>query len=180
MSNDAYLRGLLAQQDLTPNEEAALRKLRDTIEEQLRGSLNNIERVYYAGSFGKNTMIRELYDLDIVVYWANDCGFTLQDIEQMFGYVPGVYWFGSSLAHGRSESRCAGCDYWHREDADERPRRPPLAAAQSHFRHGRGQKAAQRIAARVAAPGNHRRWDKIQGLDTAAGYLAISAKVSGQ
>ncbi|HRY49083.1 MAG TPA: nucleotidyltransferase [Candidatus Paceibacterota bacterium] len=85
MSNDAYLRGLLAQQDLTPSEESALRGLRDTIEEQLRKGLNKIERVYYAGSFGKDTMIRELYDLDIVVYWANDCGFTLQDIYSSVG-----------------------------------------------------------------------------------------------
>jgi hypothetical protein len=85
MSNDTYLRGLLDQQDLTMDEEAALRGLRDTIEGQLRSGLNKIERVYYAGSFGKNTMIRELYDLDLVVYWANDCGFTLQDIYNAVG-----------------------------------------------------------------------------------------------
>jgi hypothetical protein len=49
MSNDAYLRGLIAQQDLTPQEEAGLCTLRNTIEGQLRGGLNKIERVYYAG-----------------------------------------------------------------------------------------------------------------------------------
>lgn len=85
MSNETYLRGLLNGQDLTPDEESALRALRDQIETQLRSSLNKIERVYYAGSFGKNTMIRELYDLDIVVYWANDCGFTLQEIYNAVG-----------------------------------------------------------------------------------------------
>jgi hypothetical protein len=85
MSNETYLRGLLAQQELTPQELAALRGLRDKIEGQLRNGLNKIERVYYAGSFGKDTMIRELYDLDIVVYWANDCGFTLQDIYNAAG-----------------------------------------------------------------------------------------------
>jgi len=85
MSNDTYLRGLLAQQDLKPEEEAALRRLRDTIEAQLRSGLNKIERIYYAGSFAKNTMIRELYDLDIVVYWANNCGFNLQDIYNAVG-----------------------------------------------------------------------------------------------
>lgn len=85
MSNDTYLRELLDEQDLTPDEESALRTLRDKIESQLRSGLNKIERVYYAGSFGKNTMIRELYDLDIVVYWANDCGFTLQDIYNAVG-----------------------------------------------------------------------------------------------
>lgn len=92
MSNDAYLRGLLAQQDLTPNEEAALSSLRDTIESQLRSGLNQVDRVYYAGSFGKDTMIRELYDLDIVVYWANDCGFTLQDIYKAVGDVLNKNW----------------------------------------------------------------------------------------
>ena len=85
MSNDTYLRGLLDQQDLTMDEEAALRGLRDRIEGQLRNGLKKIERVYYAGSFGKNTMIRELYDLDLVVYWANDCGFTLKDIYDAVG-----------------------------------------------------------------------------------------------
>jgi len=85
MSNDAYLRGLLAQQDLTPEEWSALQRFRDTIEGQLRSGLNKIARVYYAGSFGKDTMIRELYDLDIVVYWANECGFTLQNIYNAVG-----------------------------------------------------------------------------------------------
>lgn len=56
MSNETYLRGLLAQQELTPQELAALRGLRDKIEGQLRNGLNKIERVYYAGSFGKDTM----------------------------------------------------------------------------------------------------------------------------
>ena len=92
MSNDAYLRGLFAQQDLTPQEEVALCQLRNTIEGQLRSGLNKIERVYYAGSFGKDTMIRELYDLDIVVYWANDCGFTLQDIYNAVGDCLRKHW----------------------------------------------------------------------------------------
>lgn len=92
MSNEAYLRGLLSEQDLTASEDAALRNLRDTIEKQLRSGLKSVERVYYAGSFGKQTMIREQYDLDIVVYWANGCGFTLQGIYDGVGNVLKKNW----------------------------------------------------------------------------------------
>lgn len=49
-------------------------------------------RVYYAGSFGKKTMIREQYDLDIVIYWTNDCGFTLEDIYNGVGNVLRKHW----------------------------------------------------------------------------------------
>ena len=87
MSNDSYLRDLLTKQELTDKELDALRDLRDKIENSLRSSLKSVQRVYYAGSFGKKTMIREQYDLDIVVYWANDCGFSLKNIYEGVGNV---------------------------------------------------------------------------------------------
>jgi hypothetical protein len=37
-------------------------------------------------------MIRESYDLDIVVYWANDCDFTLQDIYKAVGDALRKHW----------------------------------------------------------------------------------------
>ena len=92
MSNHEYLQSLLKTQDLTSGELTALRNLRDRIEQQLRTGLLKVERVYYAGSFGKNTMIREQYDLDIVVYWANDCGFTLKNIYNGVGNVLRKNW----------------------------------------------------------------------------------------
>lgn len=92
MTSDEYLRGLLDQQNLTDAEDQTLRNLRDTIEGQLRNGLSKVERVYYAGSFGKNTMIRESYDLDIVVYWAADCGFTLEAIYKAIGNALKKHW----------------------------------------------------------------------------------------
>lgn len=87
MSNDTYLLGLLAEQDLNTAELDALRNLRDRIEGRLRSSLQGVQRVYYAGSFGKKTIIRVHYDLDIVVYWANDCGYSLKDIYEAVGQL---------------------------------------------------------------------------------------------
>lgn len=92
MSNEDYLKGLLQQQNLTTEEDTALRNLRNTIEGQLRNGLRNVERVYYAGSFGKNTMIRSQYDLDLVVYWGSNCVFTLQNIYNSVGNVLRKNW----------------------------------------------------------------------------------------
>ena len=92
MTNQEYLRSLLKTQDLTEPELSVLRNLRDTIEQQLRSGLLRVERVYYAGSYAKKTMIREQYDLDIVIYWGNDCGYTLKDIYNAVGNVLRKNW----------------------------------------------------------------------------------------
>src|SRR5687767_9753224 len=92
MTNQEHLQSLLKSQDLTVGELTALRNLRGQIEQQLRTGLQKVARVYYAGSFGKKTMIREQYDLDIVVYWDNDCGYTLKDIFNGVGNVLRKSW----------------------------------------------------------------------------------------
>ena len=76
---NAYLSQLLASQELRAEELSALRPLRDKIEDQL-SSLEGSPRFYYGGSFGKRTMIREAYDLDIVVYWPNDTKYKIAGI----------------------------------------------------------------------------------------------------
>jgi hypothetical protein len=92
MTAQDYLQSLLNSQNLQEGELSALRKLRETIEAQLRSGLGKLERVYYAGSFAKGTMIREHYDLDIVLYWGNDCGFTLEGIYNGVGKVLNEHW----------------------------------------------------------------------------------------
>ena len=37
-------------------------------------------------------MIRELFDLDIVAYWPDDCGYTLKGISDAVGEVLGKHW----------------------------------------------------------------------------------------
>jgi hypothetical protein len=92
MTNQEYLQSLLRTQDLTVTELTTLRNLRDQIDQQLRTGLQKVARVYYAGSFGKKTMIREQYDLDIVVYWDKDCGYTLKEIFNGVGNVLRQHW----------------------------------------------------------------------------------------
>jgi len=91
MSAQQYLQGLLDQQNLSDPELNALRNLRGEVEAQVR-TLDGVQRVLCGGSYGKDTMIRELYDLDIVVYWANDCGYTLQGIFTAVGEVLRKKW----------------------------------------------------------------------------------------
>lgn len=92
MTAQEYLQSLLNSQDLSETELSGLRKLRENIEQQLRTGLQKVERVYYAGSFGKKTMIQEQYDLDIVVYWASNCGFTLEAIYNGVGKMLAKHW----------------------------------------------------------------------------------------
>lgn len=91
MSGDEYLRQLLAQQDLTTVQLDSLRLQRETIQRQL-SVLPGSPRFYYAGSFGKRTMIRESFDLDLVAYWPHDCGYPLRDIYDAVGQVLRKNW----------------------------------------------------------------------------------------
>lgn len=91
MSNDPYLRRLLSEQILGDDEVRTLRALREQIEEQL-SSLDGSPRFYYGGSYGKDTIIRASYDLDIVTYWPHDCGYTLEGIFNAVGTILKKHW----------------------------------------------------------------------------------------
>jgi tRNA nucleotidyltransferase (CCA-adding enzyme) len=84
MTSQEYLQELLKGQNLSLEEEYSLRNLRDQIQNRL-ATLSGNPRFYYAGSYSKKTLIREQYDLDIVVYWPFDCGYTLQGIYDAVG-----------------------------------------------------------------------------------------------
>jgi hypothetical protein len=84
MTNQEYLQDLLNRQVLTVADEGLLRRVRNSIESRLE-NLAGTHRFYYAGSYGKKTVIREKYDLDIVMYWSCDCGYTLSDIYNAVG-----------------------------------------------------------------------------------------------
>jgi hypothetical protein len=79
-----YLESLLAGQILMPAELAQLQELRSLIEGQL-STFEGTPRFYYAGSYGKDTIIRSSYDLDIVMYWPHDTPYTLAGIFSAVG-----------------------------------------------------------------------------------------------
>lgn len=91
MSAEQYLRRLLAEQDLSGAELSALRRLRDDIQQKL-SVLEGGPRFYYAGSFGKKTIIRQRYDLDIVMYWPNTVNYTIKGIYDAVGNVLKRHW----------------------------------------------------------------------------------------
>jgi hypothetical protein len=82
----AYFQNLLQGQILTEQELEALRSLRQRIEAQL-SILEGNPRFYYAGSYGKKTMIRARYDLDLVIYWPSTANFTIKGIYDAVGQV---------------------------------------------------------------------------------------------
>jgi hypothetical protein len=71
MTSHQYLANLLEQQAIRPSEVDLLRGVRDEIEAKLRQAYGGAPRFYYGGSFGKDTMIRASYDLDIVIYFPS-------------------------------------------------------------------------------------------------------------
>jgi len=91
MSAEHYLRRLLTEQDLSEGELTGLRSLRDDIQRQL-SVLQGSPRFYYAGSFGKKTIIRQRYDLDIVMYWPNGAPYTIKGIYDAVGKVLKQHW----------------------------------------------------------------------------------------
>src|SRR5207244_2717962 len=47
--------------------------------------LDGNPRVYYGGSYGKDTIIRERYDLDLIAYWPEDTKYTIKGIYDGVG-----------------------------------------------------------------------------------------------
>jgi len=84
MFNQQYLKRLLKAQNLPESEKRALRRMRAEVEKSLMGLPGNPIFIY-GGSFKKNTIIRESYDLDIVIRWPFKCDFTLKDLFDMVG-----------------------------------------------------------------------------------------------
>lgn len=86
MDSQKYLEEVLKLQTLTEEsvEIKALRKERDRVEKILRDYFKDIPvSIQYAGSYKKDTMIRESYDLDITCYFNNgdtEAGETLEEI----------------------------------------------------------------------------------------------------
>lgn len=91
MTNEQYFQNLLAGQALTTSETNALRSWRDQIQGQLSG-FQGSPRFYYGGSYGKDTIIRASYDLDLVTYWPHDCGYALADIFNAVGAELRKHW----------------------------------------------------------------------------------------
>src|SRR5712691_1202591 len=85
MSAQDYLQSLLTAQTLSDADLAPLRQLRQRVEGRLSALPGKTPRFYYGGSYGKNTMIRERYDLDIVIYWPQTTSYTIKDIYDMVG-----------------------------------------------------------------------------------------------
>lgn len=87
MDNETYLSQLLNDQNLSQNQLDNLKNLRDKIENQLRNNLRGNLKFYYAGSYGKKTLIRASYDLDIIIYWPSNSPLTLQEIYKNVGSI---------------------------------------------------------------------------------------------
>lgn len=86
-----YFQSLLKSQNLRATEIEALQDLRNEIQRQL-SVLDGNPRFYYAGSYGKKTMISARYDLDLVVYWPDDAGYTIKGIYDGVGQVLQSHW----------------------------------------------------------------------------------------
>src|SRR5262245_5841307 len=91
MTAEQYLRALLKQQELAESELNTLRELRERIQRQL-SVLPGGPRFYYAGSYGKNTIIRQRFDLDIVMYWPNTVTYVIKEIYDAVGGVLKKHW----------------------------------------------------------------------------------------
>ena len=75
----SYLQQILNQQRVPAQSETSLRNIRENLENVLRGNWKTGDpRFYYGGSFGKRTMIRESFDLDLVVYFPQTNQFTVR------------------------------------------------------------------------------------------------------
>ena len=84
MTPHEYLSQLLASQEMRDPDLRVIRSLRDELAAFLGRQLGSGPRIYYGGSYGKHTMIREAYDLDLVVYFPPT---DARSLAEIFGAV---------------------------------------------------------------------------------------------
>lgn len=80
MSNHDALFAIIAGQELLTAQTNALIAQKEQIEAALRSVYGSSPRIYYAGSFGKGTMISAAFDLDIVIYFPSTVTTPVKDI----------------------------------------------------------------------------------------------------
>jgi len=86
MTGHQYLVGILEEQRLTDMDLNRLRNTRDRIIRDL-GSIHQYNPgIYYGGSYGKKTMIKESFDLDIVIYFPHTDRSPLRDMYESVYY----------------------------------------------------------------------------------------------
>ncbi|MBB4637492.1 nucleotidyltransferase [Longimicrobium terrae] len=84
MTAHEHLRQVLAGHELTEQELQRVQSIRDALHKHLAETLPAGVRIYYGGSYAKGTMIRDHYDLDIVVYFPPE---PRTPLDRIFGAV---------------------------------------------------------------------------------------------
>ncbi|CRX38203.1 nucleotidyltransferase [Estrella lausannensis] len=87
-----YLNAVLESQKITQNEIKNLNYLAQTIKKQI-SILEGHPQFFIGGSFGKQTMIRSRYDLDLLVYWPSSAKqYSIKDLYIAVGDILQQYY----------------------------------------------------------------------------------------
>lgn len=84
MTGHAYLSQVLQSQGMRDKELDLVQSTRDGLFTLLSREFGGAPRIYYGGSYGKKTMIREAFDLDLVVYFPPT---ERRSLGELFGAV---------------------------------------------------------------------------------------------
>ena len=84
MTPQAYLTQVLQSQELRAQDMNLVQTTRDVLHTHLSRDLGGTPRIYYGGSYGKDTMIRDAFDLDLVVYFPHT---DRRPLDELFGAV---------------------------------------------------------------------------------------------
>ena len=89
-----YFDALLESQKLTDEDDeiAELKEQRKVVEDILRDKFWSDPIIRYAWSYSKDTMIKELYDLDIIVYFKREEDWDERTLEEIFFAVGDALW----------------------------------------------------------------------------------------
>lgn len=96
MTAHEYLRQVLTSQEMRDQDLRVIQSLRDELAAYLGRQLGSGLRIYYGGSYGKETMIREAFDLDLVLYYPHT---ESRSLAQIFGAVHQALVNGKYVVH---------------------------------------------------------------------------------
>ncbi|MCP4553716.1 MAG: hypothetical protein GY834_17125 [Bacteroidetes bacterium] len=119
MSAEEYLKGIVKEQTLSDDskEIEKLRKHRKNVEVLLKNEFGDDKpTIQYGGSYKKNTMIKEHFDLDLISYFNHDCTSAGESLKDIYDNVASSLEKKYNIDRKKSAIRILGKDDDHMVD----------------------------------------------------------------
>lgn len=95
--NERLFRKLLKSQKMSSKHKKYIESKREKVQNRIEDKIDESLKFYYGGSYGRNTMIREYSDMNLVVYYPKNHEKSIKEIHSEVGKVVTRKWRKAEL-----------------------------------------------------------------------------------